>query len=137
MPFPYRYFDMCSLHPSHRQQQQQQHEEKYCVPNCVETAGDMVACDNDDCPGEWFHYQCVGLTSAPTTKKWCVCMCVYVCVCVCVCVRVCACVCVRVCAYVGACVCSFLVVFAALTRLFGALVDRYCPSCRGKFDKRR
>ncbi|EGD73353.1 hypothetical protein PTSG_05065 [Salpingoeca rosetta] len=50
-----------------KEKEQEQH---YCVPNCTETTGDMVACDNDDCPGEWFHYQCVGLTAAPTSKKW-------------------------------------------------------------------
>ena len=27
--------------------------------------GDMVACDNEDCPYEWFHYPCVGITAPP------------------------------------------------------------------------
>ncbi|CAK5265259.1 unnamed protein product [Mycena citricolor] len=31
--------------------------------------GDMIACDNDDCPTEWFHLSCVGLT-LPTPEKW-------------------------------------------------------------------
>ncbi|KAJ7225916.1 hypothetical protein GGX14DRAFT_422985 [Mycena pura] len=31
--------------------------------------GDMIACDNDDCPYEWFHLSCVQLTQ-PTPEKW-------------------------------------------------------------------
>lgn len=26
---------------------------------------DMVACDNVDCPYEWFHYPCVGISAPP------------------------------------------------------------------------
>eukprot|EP00056_Hartaetosiga_gracilis_P019906 m.16570 g.16570 ORF g.16570 m.16570 type:complete len:240 (+) comp8023_c0_seq1:96-815(+) len=33
--------------------------------------GEMVGCDNDNCPIEWFHYQCVGLTSAPQGSWFC------------------------------------------------------------------
>ena len=29
----------------------------------------MKACDNDNCPIEWFHYTCVGL-DAPVKGKW-------------------------------------------------------------------
>jgi inhibitor of growth protein 3 len=25
----------------------------------------MVACDNEDCPYEWFHYPCGGVTAPP------------------------------------------------------------------------
>ena len=31
----------------------------------------MVACDNEECPTEWFHYECVGLASAPTGEWFC------------------------------------------------------------------
>ena len=24
-----------------------------------------MACDNEDCPYEWFHYPCVGITDPP------------------------------------------------------------------------
>ncbi|KAK1386481.1 PHD finger protein ING [Heracleum sosnowskyi] len=43
----------------------------YCVCNQV-SFGDMIACDNDNCQGgEWFHYQCVGLTPETRFKeKW-------------------------------------------------------------------
>ncbi|CAM9369286.1 unnamed protein product, partial [Discosporangium mesarthrocarpum] len=37
-------------------------EPVYCVCRRV-GFGNMVGCDNEDCEhGEWFHYDCVGLT---------------------------------------------------------------------------
>ena len=27
--------------------------------------GNMIACDNSDCPIQWFHYDCVGITEKP------------------------------------------------------------------------
>ncbi|VDP94911.1 unnamed protein product [Echinostoma caproni] len=33
--------------------------------------GEMVACDNRDCPIEWFHFECVGLTSKPRGQWYC------------------------------------------------------------------
>ncbi|XP_013400628.1 inhibitor of growth protein 3 [Lingula anatina] len=45
-------------------------EPRYCVCNQV-SYGDMVGCDNQDCPIEWFHYGCVGLTQAPKGKWYC------------------------------------------------------------------
>lgn len=36
----------------------------YCVCNQV-SYGDMVGCENDDCPYQWFHLKCVGLTKNP------------------------------------------------------------------------
>ncbi|KAI9798131.1 MAG: hypothetical protein M1835_004220 [Candelina submexicana] len=39
-------------------------EPRYCYCNQV-SYGEMVACDADDCPREWFHLVCVGLTKAP------------------------------------------------------------------------
>ena len=39
-------------------------EPRYCHCNQV-SYGSMVACDADDCPREWFHLSCVGLTRAP------------------------------------------------------------------------
>ncbi|KAL5614687.1 hypothetical protein BROUX41_004783 [Berkeleyomyces rouxiae] len=43
---------------------------KYCLCQKV-SFGDMVACDNDDCPYEWFHWSCVGLVSEPNGKWYC------------------------------------------------------------------
>ncbi|KAF4453607.1 hypothetical protein F53441_3752 [Fusarium austroafricanum] len=45
-------------------------EPRYCYCNGV-SYGEMVACDADECPREWFHLGCVGLKVAPTSKaKW-------------------------------------------------------------------
>ena len=45
-------------------------EPRYCLCNQV-SYGEMVGCDNDKCPIEWFHYGCVGLTEAPKGKWYC------------------------------------------------------------------
>ncbi|GLV34761.1 Inhibitor of growth family member 3 [Carabus blaptoides fortunei] len=45
-------------------------EPRYCICNQV-SYGDMVACDNEDCPFEWFHYPCVGITAPPKGKWYC------------------------------------------------------------------
>lgn len=39
-------------------------EPRYCYCNEV-SFGEMVACDNDACPREWFHLSCVGMTKPP------------------------------------------------------------------------
>ena len=39
-------------------------EPTYCYCERV-SYGEMVACDADDCPREWFHLSCVGLEKAP------------------------------------------------------------------------
>ena len=42
----------------------------FCV--CQETVyGDMVACDGPDCPYEWFHFECVGLSEEPLGEWYC------------------------------------------------------------------
>jgi len=45
-------------------------EPRYCICNQI-SCGDMVACDNEDCPLEWFHYPCVGITAPPKGKWYC------------------------------------------------------------------
>lgn len=45
-------------------------EPRYCMCNQV-SYGDMVACDNEDCPYEWFHYPCVGISAPPKGKWYC------------------------------------------------------------------
>ena len=45
-------------------------EPRYCICNQV-SYGDMVACDNEDCPYEWFHYPCVGIDAPPKGKWYC------------------------------------------------------------------
>eukprot|EP00887_Chlorella_sp_A99_P004807 scaffold4.g4807.t1 len=45
-------------------------EPKYCTCQRI-SFGEMIACDNDDCPIEWFHYGCVGITEENRPKnKW-------------------------------------------------------------------
>lgn len=45
-------------------------EPRYCYCNQV-SYGNMVACDNDACPREWFHLPCVKLERAPAGRlKW-------------------------------------------------------------------
>ena len=36
-----------------------------------EESGKMVACDNESCKREWFHFDCVGLTRKPRGKWYC------------------------------------------------------------------
>jgi len=45
-------------------------DKKYCLCQNV-SFGDMVACDNEKCPYEWFHWSCVGLKSEPNGKWYC------------------------------------------------------------------
>ncbi|KAF2867012.1 hypothetical protein BDV95DRAFT_598525 [Massariosphaeria phaeospora] len=45
-------------------------EPRFCFCNEV-SYGQMVGCDNDTCPREWFHLACVGLEKPPPSKlKW-------------------------------------------------------------------
>jgi Inhibitor of growth proteins N-terminal histone-binding len=45
-------------------------EPRYCYCQQV-SYGEMVACDADDCPREWFHLECVGLGRAPgRNARW-------------------------------------------------------------------
>lgn len=45
-------------------------EPTYCYCNRV-SYGEMVACDGDMCPKEWFHFKCVGLHEKPKGKWYC------------------------------------------------------------------
>ena len=45
-------------------------DRKYCTCRSV-SYGNMVACDNDDCEFEWFHWGCVGMTREPVGKWYC------------------------------------------------------------------
>jgi hypothetical protein len=49
-----------------------EHEDnnKYC--SCQDVSfGKMIACDNDNCPYEWFHFSCEGLKQAPIGTWYC------------------------------------------------------------------
>lgn len=45
-------------------------EPTYCTCSQV-SYGAMIACDNEDCSIEWFHYDCVGLEAPPKGKWYC------------------------------------------------------------------
>ncbi|KAI6192151.1 Inhibitor of growth protein [Aphelenchoides bicaudatus] len=45
-------------------------EPTYCVCHQV-SFGQMICCDNKACVVEWFHFNCVGLTSTPKGKWYC------------------------------------------------------------------
>uniref|UniRef100_A0A914DSJ1 Zinc finger PHD-type domain-containing protein n=1 Tax=Acrobeloides nanus TaxID=290746 RepID=A0A914DSJ1_9BILA len=45
-------------------------EPTYCTCKQV-SFGDMICCDNNKCPIEWFHFGCVNIKVKPTKgKKW-------------------------------------------------------------------
>lgn len=46
------------------------HEPRYCLCNQV-SFGRMIACDNPQCPIEWFHFACVKLEEEPKGKWFC------------------------------------------------------------------
>jgi inhibitor of growth protein 3 len=43
---------------------------KYCTCQRV-SFGDMVGCDNEECPYQWFHWECVGLKEEPQGEWLC------------------------------------------------------------------
>ena len=45
-------------------------DKKYCTCRSV-SYGNMVACDNEACPYEWFHWSCVGIKAEPAGKWFC------------------------------------------------------------------
>lgn len=45
-------------------------EPTYCLCEQV-SFGEMIGCDNEECPIEWFHFSCVGLTTKPKGKWYC------------------------------------------------------------------
>jgi len=45
-------------------------EPRYCLCDQV-SYGEMIGCDNDLCPIEWFHFGCMGLTAKPKGKWYC------------------------------------------------------------------
>uniref|UniRef100_UPI00358F0A2D inhibitor of growth protein 1-like n=1 Tax=Myxine glutinosa TaxID=7769 RepID=UPI00358F0A2D len=45
-------------------------EPTYCLCEQV-SYGEMIGCDNPDCPIEWFHFACVGLRHKPKGRWFC------------------------------------------------------------------
>lgn len=46
-------------------------QEAYCKCRSHIQGSDMIACDNKDCKIEWFHYECVGITTPPEGEWYC------------------------------------------------------------------
>jgi inhibitor of growth protein 4 len=45
-------------------------EPTYCLCQQV-SYGEMIGCDNPDCPIEWFHFGCMSLVAKPKGKWYC------------------------------------------------------------------
>ncbi|XP_052863123.1 inhibitor of growth protein 2-like [Anopheles cruzii] len=45
-------------------------EPTYCLCDQI-SFGEMILCDNDLCPIEWFHFSCVSLISKPKGRWFC------------------------------------------------------------------
>uniref|UniRef100_A0A671KGX3 Inhibitor of growth family member 1 n=1 Tax=Sinocyclocheilus anshuiensis TaxID=1608454 RepID=A0A671KGX3_9TELE len=56
--------------PSHTDIPIDPNEPTYCLCEQV-SFGEMIGCDNDECPIEWFHFSCVGLNHKPKGKWYC------------------------------------------------------------------
>lgn len=63
---------LATLQPGHSRQPKRRACEKavlWCFCRQPEELDDMVACDNQNCPIQWFHLGCVGLSSAPAREE--------------------------------------------------------------------
>jgi len=45
-------------------------EPTYCLCDQI-SYGEMICCDNDLCPIEWFHFSCISLSTKPKGKWFC------------------------------------------------------------------
>ena len=44
----------------------------YCYCRCpYDEVSQMIGCDANDCPYEWFHFECVGISEAPEGQWYC------------------------------------------------------------------
>ena len=60
----------CEIKYSETDTAKYNNEPVYCI--CKRVAfGDMIACDDDECPIEWFHYSCVNITRKPRSRWLC------------------------------------------------------------------
>lgn len=50
-------------------EEDEQEGEQFCICD-KPSSGDMIGCDNDKCPHQWLHFECVGLDKAPSTEHW-------------------------------------------------------------------
>ena len=52
------------------QEEDESDDSKYCFCQRV-SFGDMVACDNEECEFQWFHWDCVGIKEEPVGDWLC------------------------------------------------------------------
>ncbi|RIB08002.1 hypothetical protein C2G38_1983455 [Gigaspora rosea] len=45
-------------------------EPVYCICRQV-SFGEMIGCDGENCPIEWYHLECVGLKAVPEGRWFC------------------------------------------------------------------
>lgn len=63
--------DVVIAHPSDDEEHSFRPPEEPLYCSCKRVSfGEMIACDNDECPFEWFHLACVGITKPLNTEKW-------------------------------------------------------------------
>jgi hypothetical protein len=49
---------------------QEQPTQSHCITSCTgDEDGPMIACDDDNCPRQWYHYACVNVTRKPRKGK--------------------------------------------------------------------
>ncbi|VDL78117.1 unnamed protein product [Nippostrongylus brasiliensis] len=53
-----------------RMKTKEEDEPTYCFCSRI-SFGEMIGCDNDKCEIEWFHFECIGLTTKPKGKWFC------------------------------------------------------------------
>ena len=53
-----------------KEQTESDKENVYCVCRS-NSAGRMIACDNQKCQYQWFHYSCIGMKCAPRGTWYC------------------------------------------------------------------
>ena len=63
------FFSRCSSKHAEEEEEEDDDDDN-CMPDCnLVNSNEMVLCD--DCE-RWYHFECVGLSSPPQTKQWCV-----------------------------------------------------------------
>ncbi|KAL1928784.1 hypothetical protein VTP01DRAFT_2570 [Rhizomucor pusillus] len=64
------YFDTVSRRRKRKERDENDEEPLYCYCRQV-SYGEMVGCDGENCPYEWFHMECVGLDAPPKGAWYC------------------------------------------------------------------
>ncbi|XP_060854366.1 inhibitor of growth protein 5-like [Rhopalosiphum padi] len=59
-----------ALSPEESEMPVDSNEQTYCLCKQI-SYGKMIACDNSCCPIEWFHFECVNVTTEPKGKWLC------------------------------------------------------------------